>query len=198
MIVMGGAPDGWYSSVVTVENADKGRIKAELIAENCGDGSKVLMLLANLQQEGLVEMNDAAKEVFAEHNIEVVAEENPAADMSQAMTIMENWLAMGLEFDAIWCATDTVANGAISALEQEGIDFNDVYIVSEDGDELGLNLVKEGKLDATLSLNGLMYGTAVVELADQWLKGETPEKDVAVDIQVVTADNVDEYLAQLP
>ena len=45
MIVMGGAPDGWYSSVVTVENADKGRIKAELIAENCGDGSKVLMLL---------------------------------------------------------------------------------------------------------------------------------------------------------
>ena len=97
--------------------------------------------------------------------------------MSQAMTIMENWLAMGLEFDAIWCATDTVANGAISALEQEGIDFNDVYIVSEDGDELGLNLVKEGKLDATLSLNGLMYGTAVVELADQWLKGETPEKD---------------------
>lgn len=138
--------------MVTVENADKGRIKAELIAENCGDGSKVLMLLANLQQEGLVEMNDAAKEVFAEHNIEVVAEENPAADMSQAMTIMENWLAMGLEFDAIWCATDTVANGAISALEQEGIDFNDVYIVSEDGDELGLNLVKEGKLDATLSL----------------------------------------------
>ena len=106
---------------------------------------------------------DAAKEVFAEHNIEVVAEENPAADMSQAMTIMENWLAMGLEFDAIWCATDTVANGAISAVEQEGIDFNDVYIVSEDGDELGLNLVKEGKLDATLSLNGLMYGTAVVE-----------------------------------
>ena len=198
MILMGGAPDGWYSSVVTVENADKGRIKAELIAENCGDGSKVLMLLANLQQEGLVEMNDAAKEVFAEHNIEVVAEENPAADMSQAMTIMENWLAMGLEFDAIWCATDPVANGAISALEQEGIDFNDVYIVSEDGDELGLNLVKEGKLDATLSLNGLMYGTAVVELADQWLKGETPEKDVAVDIQVVTADNVDEYLAQLP
>ena len=198
MIVMGGAPDGWYSSVVTVENADKGRIKAELIAENCGDGSKVLMLLANLQQEGLVEMNDAAKEVFAEHNIEVVAEENPAADMSQAMTIMENWLAMGLEFDAIWCATDTVANGAISALEQEGIDFNDVYIVSEDGDELGLNLVKEGKLDATLSLNGLMYGTAGVELADQWRKGETPEKDVAVDIQVVTADNVDEYLAQLP
>lgn len=90
--------------MVTVENADKGRIKAELIAENCGDGSKVLMLLANLQQEGLVEMNDAAKEVFAEHNIEVVAEENPAADMSQAMTIMENWLAMGLEFDAIWCA----------------------------------------------------------------------------------------------
>ena len=55
--------------MVTVENADKGRIKAELIAENCGDGSKVLMLLANLQQEGLVEMNDAAKEVFAEHNI---------------------------------------------------------------------------------------------------------------------------------
>ena len=37
------------TAVVTVENADKGRIKAELIAENCGDGSKVLMLLANLQ-----------------------------------------------------------------------------------------------------------------------------------------------------
>ncbi len=198
LVVMGGAPDGWYSSVVTVENADKGRIKAELIVENCGEGAKVLMLLANLQQEGLVEMNDAAKEVFDANNIEVVAEENPEADMSQAMSIMENWLSMGLEFDAIWCATDTVANGAISALEQAGYNFDDVYIVSEDGDELGLNLIKEGKLDATLSLNGNMYGTATVELAYQWLIGETPEKDVAVDIEVVTAENVDEYIAELP
>ena len=198
MVVMGAAPDGWYSSVVTVENTDKGRLKAELIVENCGEGAKVLMLLANLQQEGLVEMNDAAKEVFAANNIEIVAEENPAADMSQAMSITENWLSMGLEFDAIWCATDTVANGAISALEQAGYDFDSVFIVSEDGDETGLRLVEKGQIDATLSLNGNLYGTATVELANQWLNGETPEKDIAVDIEVVTAENVDEFIAELP
>ena len=114
------------------------------------------------------------------------------------MTYQENWLAMGLEFEAIWCATDTVAAGACAALEGAGYDFDSVYIVAEDGDETGLNLVKEGKLDATLSLSGIMYGTNVVNSAYEWLTGGSPEKDVAVTIDVVTKDNVDDYLALLP
>ncbi len=198
LVVMAVAPDGYYSSALVVDNAEKGEMKAQAIVDACGSGAKVLMLLGNQQQTGWVQENDAAKAVFEANDIEIVGEEDPQAQMDQAMTYMENWLSMGLEFDAIWCATDTVAAGACAALEQAGYDFDSVYIVSEDGDETGLRLVENGQLDATLSLNGVMYGTGTVDAAYQWLKGETPDAEYQVDIEIVTPDNVQDYLAELP
>lgn len=198
LVVMAVAPNGYYSSALVVDNAEKGRLKAQAIVDECGEGAKVLMLLGNQQQTGWVTENDAAKEVFAANNIEIVAEEDPQAAMDQSMTFMENWLAMGLEFDALWCATDTVAAGACAALEQANYDFDSVYIVSEDGDETGLRLVESGQIDATLSLSGVMYGTNVVNAAHGWLTGNPPAQEQTVTIELVTPENVQEYLAALP
>lgn len=198
LVVMAVAPNGYYSSALVVDNAEKGRQKAQAIVDQCGDGAQVLMLLGNQQQTGWVTENDAAKEVFAAHNIEIVAEEDPQSAMDQSMTFMENWLAMDLEFDAIWCATDTVAAGACAALEQANYDFDSVYIVAEDGDETGLRLVEAGQIDATLSLSGVMYGTNVVNAAHGWLTGDPPAKEQTVTIELVTPENVQTYLDALP
>ena len=198
LVVMAVAPDGYYSSALVVDQSVKGRMKAELIADKIGDGGKVLMLLGNQQQTGWVQENDAAKEVFEQHNITIVAEEDPQAQLDQGQFFMEGWLSQGLEFDAIWCATDTVAAGACAALEQANYDFDSVYIVSEDGDETGLRLVEKGQIDATLVLSGVMYGTGVVDAAYEWLQGNNPPAEYQVDIEVATPDNVADYLAKLP
>lgn len=198
LVVMAVAPDGYYSSALVVDQSVKGRMKAELIADKIGDGGKVLMLLGNQQQTGWVQENDAAKEVFKQHNIEIVAEEDPQAQLDQGQFFMETWLSQGLKFDAIWCCTDTVAAGACAALEQANYDFDSVYIVSEDGDETGLRLVEKGQIDATLVLSGVMYGTGVVDAANEWLQGNNPPAEYKVDIDVATPDNVAEYLAKLP
>ena len=198
LVVMAVAPDGYYSSALVVDMEVKGEMKAQAIVDACGPGSKVLMLLGNQQQTGWVQENDAAKAVFEANDIEVVAEEDPQAQMDLGMSYMENWLSMGIEFDAIWCATDTVAAGACAALEQAGYDFDSVFIVSEDGDETGLRLVEKGQIDATLSLSGIMYGTGTVDAAYEWLSGENPPAEYQVDIEMVTPENVQDYLAQLP
>ena len=198
LVVMAVAPNGYFSSALVVDPAEKGRIKAQNIVDACGDGCKVLMLLGNQQQTGWVTENDAAKEVFAAHNVEIVAEEDPQAQMDQGQFFMETWLAQGLEFDAIWVATDTVAAGACAALEQYGYDFDSVYIASEDGDETGLRLVQDGKLDSTLMLSGIMYGTGTVDLAYEWLIGNEPAKETGTEIVSVTKDNVEQYLGMLP
>ena len=198
LVVMAVAPDGYYSTAIVVDDAVKGEMKAQLIVDNIGKGGKVLMLLGNQEQTGWVTNNDAAKKVFADNNIEIVAEEDPKAALDQAMIYMENWLSQGLEFDAIWCATDTVAAGACAALEQAGYDFDSVYIVGEDGDETGLRLIEAGQLDATLSLNGIMYGTSTVNAAYDWLMGNNPDAITNATINVATKDNVEEFLAELP
>ncbi len=198
LIVMAVAPNGYYSSALVVDQTVKGRMKAELIADAIGDGGKVLMLLGIQQQTGWVQENDAAREVFKEHNIEIVAEEDPQGQLDQAQFFMETWLSQGLDFDAIWCATDTVAAGACAALEQDGYDFDSVYIVAEDGDETGLRLIEKGELDATLVLSGVMYGTGCVDSAYEWLQGNSPDNEYQVDIDVATSANVADYLAKLP
>ncbi len=198
LVVMAAEPDGYYSSVMVVEDAAKGAQKAQLIADAIGEGGKVVMLLGNQQQTGWVTENDAAKEVFAEYNIEIVAEEDPQAQQDTAMTYMETWLAQGIEFDAVWCATDTVAAGACAAMEQANYDFDSVYMVSEDGDETGLLLVQNGQLDATLVLSGVLYGTGTLDLAFVWLFVFSPLAFSEVEIEVATPENVDEYIALLP
>jgi ABC-type sugar transport system substrate-binding protein len=198
LVVMAVAPDGYYSSALVVDDAEKGKAKAQAIVDACGDGAKVLMLLGNQQQTGWVTENDAAKEVFAAHNVEIVAEEDPQAQMDLGMSYMETWLSQGLEFDAIWMATDTVAAGACAALEQAGYDFDSVFIASEDGDETGLRLVEKGQIDATLVLSGTMYGTGVVDAANEWLQGNTPPSEYVVDMNMATPENVADYIALLP
>lgn len=198
LVVMAVAPNGYYSSALVVDSEVKGAMKAQAIVDACGDGCKVLMLLGNQQQTGWVQENDAAKRVFAEHNVQIVAEEDPQAMMDQGQFFMEGWLAQGLEFDAIWMATDTVAAGACAALEQAGYDFDSVYIVSEDGDETGLRLVEKGQIDATLVLSGVMYGTGVVDAAYEWLQGNNPPDEYQVDIDMATSENVADYIAKLP
>lgn len=101
------------------------------------------------------------------------------------------------EMDVVFAHNDYIALGASKALEKMGIE--DIPIVGVDGftgDDGGLNLVEDGVLDATISCP--TGGRQAIQYALDILRDVSGiPKQVILNNQVITAENVDEYRQSL-
>jgi ABC-type sugar transport system substrate-binding protein len=97
---------------------------------------------------------------------------NPA----DGQRVMEDAItATGGDFDAVICANDDSAGGAIQAMIDAGIDFDDVIVVGYDGVPGGLTNLINGTLDATIQYPVEMARLAMEQLANYVIDGSLPE-----------------------
>jgi inositol transport system substrate-binding protein len=90
-----------------------------------------------------------------------------------------------------------MAIGAIMALEESG-KRGDIIVAGIDGTADGLDYVKQGKLNVTTFQDGYGQGKGAIETAVKAAKGEkVDEKFVNIPFELVTKENVDEYLKKL-
>ena len=109
------------------------------------------------------------------------------------MTIMENCIqTYGDKIDAVIAENDEMAIGAINALRAQGM--TDLPVVGVDGVNDALQSVKNGEMIATVYQNAPEQGRTVMDMAVKAAKGETIEKRYEIPFELVTTENVDEYL----
>lgn len=101
------------------------------------------------------------------------------------------------QIDVVFAHNDYIALGASKALEKMGV--GDIPIVGVDGftgEDGGLNLVEDGVLDATISCP--TGGRQAIQYALDILHDVSGiPKQVIINNQCITADNVDEYRKSL-
>jgi len=83
--------------------------------------------------------------------------------------------------------------GALKALEDAGVK-DEIVLVSVDAIADALQAVKDGRQDATVFQNAEAQGGGAVETAVKIVKGEAFDKEVFVPFELVTQENVDQYL----
>ena len=111
------------------------------------------------------------------------------------MALMENWLQAYKDgIEAVFAQNDEMGMGALKALEAAGVKDR-IVLVGVDAIADALQAVKDGRLDATVFQNARGQGRTSVETALQIIKGEPYPKAVFIPFELVTAENVDEYLA---
>ncbi len=84
------------------------------------------------------------------------------------------------QFNVVICQNDNEAYGAMTAMDAAGVTYGvdgDVIIVSFDSNKPAVQLVLDGKLNATFECNPLAAPT-VDEVIKQLAAGETPEKEI--------------------
>ena len=59
-----------------------------------------------------------------------------------------------------------------------------------------MDAIREKSVEATIAKPPFFLGKAIVEAAYKYLQGETPEKTVILDNQLVTKDNVDSIVTK--
>ena len=136
---------------------------------------------------------DAAKAELAKYpEIEIVDEqvaENNAQDL--AITVTENWITAGLDFDAIWCSQDTVAIGAGTACKEAGLE--NVYIVGQGGMEDAQIAIRDGVISSTVYLPSSVYVDGAMQAAQALFYGQPIDKDLYMETPLLTEDNIEGF-----
>lgn len=184
-------PEGVY--YVGSQEIVAGKLQGEFLVEKMGTKGGVGILMGILSNEGAVKRTEGNEEILSQYpDIKILAKEAGDWQYDKGMAITENWLtAYGDELTAVLANNDGMAIGALQALEAAGRD--DVIVCGVDAIPDAVNLVAEGKLDATVLQDAKGQGAGGVDVAAKAIAGETPEAVTWIDFVLVTPDNVADF-----
>ncbi|PDT00412.1 rhizopine-binding protein [Rhizobium chutanense] len=109
---------------------------------------------------------------------------------------VEEWLTAGVKFDAIVANNDDMALGAIRALKGNHT-TKDVIVAGIDAIEPALEALKAGDMKVTVFQNGAAQGAGAVDAALKLVQGGKVPRENYIPFELVTPQNVDQYLAKI-
>jgi ribose transport system substrate-binding protein len=106
-----------------------------------------------------------------------------------AIEAVEEVLAEGIEFDAIYAQSDSMASGARIALKKAGRDPARIPITGIDYISEAREAIRAGEQAASFTYP--TFGREGAEYAIRILRGERVPREIVVDSVMVTRDNVE-------
>ncbi|OWV72537.1 rhizopine-binding protein [Rhizobium sp. R339] len=107
---------------------------------------------------------------------------------------MQEWLSAGVKFDAVIANNDEMALGAIRAMKKAGMPMKDVVVAGVDATDDALAAMVAGDLDVTILQSAVGQGAAAVEAAVKLVKKEKVPRENNVPFELVTPENIAQYL----
>ena len=183
------------TAFVGSRDEDSGRIAMEFLAQRLHGKGSVVMMHGFMGQAAQIKRDQGAREVLAKNpGLTLLAQQTAEWDRAKAMTLMENWIqSYGSRMDGVFAQNDEMAMGALIALEQAKRK-DKVVMVGVDAIPDALAAVRDGRLDATVFQDARGQGTTAVETAVHILRKEPYEKQVFIPFQLVTKENVAQFL----
>jgi ribose transport system substrate-binding protein len=188
-----GATGGEVVSHIASDNVAGGRQAGEFLFEQIGGEGTVLELegvagtsAARDRGAGFQEALDAAS------GIERLAKQTANFARDEGLTVAQNLLQANPDADGLFAHNDDMALGAVEAAAAAGRD--DLVIVGFDAAPDALQAVKDGTMAGTIAQQPDLMGQLAVETAVKVANGEDVEASIPVEITLVTAENVDDFL----
>jgi ribose transport system substrate-binding protein len=193
-----GAETDDYASYVNVDDEAFGATGAKWLVDKLGGEGKIVAIngIAGVPTSDL--RFAGAKEVFdANPGIDVVSTIDGSWDQATTKTAVESLLAANPDIDGVWSQGGSMTLGAIEAFEAAGVPL--VPMTGEDSNGLlkkWTQLIAEGDtgFDAIAVAKPTWISATALDNALAALKGEDVKKDDLLDPEVITADNVAEFV----
>ena len=183
------------TAFVGSRDAESARIAMDYIARRLKGRGNVVMMNGFMGQAAQIKRDRGAREVLARSpGLKLLADQTADWDRAKAMTLMENWIqSYGPQLNAVFAQNDEMAMGALLALEQAKMKGK-VIVVGVDSIADALQAVKDGRLDATVFQDANGQGAIAVETAVKIVRKQPYEKQVYIPFQLVTKENVGQFL----
>lgn len=186
---------GIAKSQIVANNAQGAAAVAEEWVAALPDGGKYIELTGKESDTNAGVRSEAFASVISQYpNLTQVAKETANWSQDEAFTKIETLLQRDPDIQGIIAGNDTMALGAVAAVEAAGL-TGKVVIAGFDGSPDAVAAIKEGKLLATGLQPAVLISQLAVQQADAFITdGETGEDEKqSIDCVVINAANADSY-----
>lgn len=184
------------AGVVTVASDDleAGRMQMQYLADKMGGKGNIVILLGDLANNSTTNRTKGVKEVLAKYpNIKIEQEQTGTWLRDKGMTLVNDWLTQGREFQAVVANNDEMAIGAAMALKGAGKEKGSVLIAGVDGTPDGLNAIKKGEMAVSVFQDAKGQADGSIDTAVKMVKKQPVEQAVWVPYSLITPQNVDQF-----
>jgi ABC-type sugar transport system substrate-binding protein len=161
-----------------------GEQKAEFAVEAAGPGGKIGRYygLRGVPFDQFTRAGEAP--VFeANPDVEVVKGPYAGAYTTEAgVEVTQNLLTAHPDLDVILCDMSDLCVGSVQAVQERGIDFDDIVLVSEDGIEPELEAVKQGQIDYSIAFCAYDEGVTVMNQAYDFVTEGVQPPELTIDV----------------
>jgi ribose transport system substrate-binding protein len=179
-------------STVASDNVEAGRMAARALAEVNPNARIVILHLST--NKACIDRVAGFKGELAKHpGMKILDIQEGKGTTEGARPMMRDLVGRFPDVDAAFPINDPSALGAISALESAG-KLDSVTVVSVDGSQEGIKAVQSGKLLSTSAQFPKEIGRRSAEIMYAHLEGKPVEKDVKVQVELITKKNADSFL----
>ena len=189
-------PEG--QAFVGSDEKESGTLQTQEVCRQLGGEGELLVMMGTLGDNAAEVRTQDVHDVIATpecSGLEIVEQQEADFQRIEGNNLMTNWLTSGLEFDAV-IANDEMAIVAIQALKNIGYDMDDVIVAGIDATSDALSAMQAGELDITVFQNGPAQGEGAVNTLNRLIEGEDVDNAVWVPFELVTPDNLDEYIGR--
>lgn len=186
---------GVAKAQIVANNAQGAAAVAEEFVAALPDGGKYLELTGKESDTNAGVRSEAFASVISQYpNLTQVAKETANWSQDEAFSKIETLLQRDPDVQGIIAGNDTMALGAVAAVEAAGL-TGKVVIAGFDGSPDAVAAIAEGKLLATGLQPAVLISQLAVQQADRFITtGETGEDEKqSIDCVVINAGNADSY-----
>jgi ribose transport system substrate-binding protein len=187
-----GASGGKLETLIASDNVEGGRMAAKELIQLVGSGPVA-------QLEGIPgtsptrDRGQGFEEVInAQDAVQLVSSQTANFLRTEGLNVTENILQSNPGIKGIFAQNDEMAMGAVRALG--GRAGSEVKIVGFDGIEDALKAIQAGKMNATIAQQPDKIGSLGVENAMKVVDGKSVDKNIPVQVKLVTKENVSQFL----
>ena len=165
---------------IASDNVAGAQAATEYLVSLVGEGAKVAELQGVSGASATIDRGQGFHNV-ADEKLDVVSSQTANFNRSEGMTVMENMLQANADILGVFAHNDEMALGAV-----EAIGGKEIVVVGFDATDDALTAVSEGRMAATVAQKPDLMGATAVETAVKLMAGETVEKEIPVEVELVT------------
>jgi len=181
-------------SLVSFNNFQAGKVMGEWLVEKLDNDSNVVILEGVKSQRSAIDRRNGFLAGLEQGNINVLDSQSALWDTDMAEKITTQWLEQYSDIDAIMCANDTMALGALRAVQKAG--RNDILITGYDAIQDVIEAIAKGEIAATIDQSPDLQARIALQMMVRYLEtGESlPSIIYMPDINLVTQETIQSAL----
>lgn len=165
---------------IASDNVEGARMATEYMVSLIGEGAKTAELEGVSGASATIDRGEGFH-IVADEKLDVVSSQTANFSRSEGMSVMENMLQANTDLKGVFAHNDEMALGAV-----EAIGSRDIVVVGFDATDDALAAIEAGRMAATVAQKPDLMGATAVETAIKLADGETVEKEIPVEVELIT------------